>query len=124
MTIAFSLLFLGTESSNAQSDSKVKKTPEEIAQKITDNINKNLSLSEEQYKKIYELTLDKISKRINEKEKYNSLDKETRKQMKKNDRAEFRKSMESILTKEQIDKCRSLKSDRIKEKNKQKKNKE
>lgn len=86
----------------SQQDKKQKKTPEVSALKRSDRMKKNLSLSEEQYKKVYNLLLNKIQTGQNSKEKFKSMDKNTRKQMKKQNKEEFQKQLEGILSKEQF----------------------
>lgn len=104
------LTFLFTKSSlYSQQDDKPDRTPEEIATKMADRMKEKLSLSEDQHKQVYNLALSHAQNRINNKEKYKSLDKESRKQMKKQNRGEFRKQLEGILSKEQLDKMKQSK---------------
>ncbi|HMS64428.1 MAG TPA: hypothetical protein PKD83_04145 [Ignavibacteria bacterium] len=99
---------------------KVKKSPEERATKMTDRMNKNLSLSDGQYKEIYNLFLNRANEHAQNKEKYKSLDKESRKQLRNENKETFRKQLESILNKDQIAKLQEMKA-KHKEKKKGKK---
>jgi len=111
--------------SYSQDDSKKysgkNKSPEEFAKKRTDKLNQELSLSEDQYKRVYELMLAKASERKANKEKYKNLEKTERQELKKQSRESFMKQMQGILTQEQIakfDKMKANKKDKHKNKNK------
>lgn len=84
--------------------SKTNKTPEEMALKMADRMKTNLSLSEEQYKQVYELALTRSKNRISNKENYKSMDKETQKQMKMKNREEFMGQLSGILSQDQMKK--------------------
>ena len=86
----------------SQNTDKMQKTPEEFATKMAERMKKNLSLTDEQYKQVYNLALTNAQERFNNKEKYKSLDKETRKQMMKQNRENFKTQLQGILTKEQL----------------------
>lgn len=105
---ALSILLLLTVfvSSNvfSQQNQRSKKTPEEMALKMADRMKTNLSLSEEQYKQVYELALTRSKNRISNKENYKSMDKETRKQMKMKNREEFMGQLSGILSQDQMKK--------------------
>lgn len=101
--LLFSIAFISVNGFSQQSE-KNKKTPEEIATKIADRMKKNLSLTDDQYKQVYNLALTKANDRAANKEKYKNLDKETRKQMKMHSRDEFKKQLQGILNAEQIKK--------------------
>jgi len=105
---ALSVLLLLTVfvSSNvfSQQNQRSKKTPEEMALKMADRMKTNLSLSEEQYKQVYELALTRSKNRISNKENYKSMDKETRKQMKMKNREEFMGQLSGILSQDQMKK--------------------
>lgn len=88
----------------AQQNQRSKKTPEEMALKMADRMKTNLSLSEEQYKQVYELALTRSKNRISNKENYKSMDKETRKQMKMKNREEFMGQLSGILSQDQMKK--------------------
>ncbi|MBK9334205.1 MAG: hypothetical protein IPM96_17800 [Ignavibacteria bacterium] len=102
--------------SYSQDDSKQysgkNKTPEEFAKKRTDRLNQELSLSEDQYKKVYDLMLTKASERKANKEKYKNLEKTERKELKKQSRENFMKQMQGILTQEQISKLEKMKANK------------
>ena len=114
------LLILGLFAVNsyAQTNDKVKKTPEQKAEKIAKKMQEKLSLSDAQYKSVYELTLSTVNQRASLK----SMDKEAR-------RTEMKKLMETqetqlrgILSSDQWTKWESLKSEH-KNKHKDKKGK-
>ncbi|MEO8209234.1 MAG: hypothetical protein ABI840_01630 [bacterium] len=107
--LLFSVLFL-SGNLYSQQNTKQKKTPEELATKMTDRMKQNLSLTDEQYKQVYSLMLTKAQDRSNNKEKYKSMDKETRKEMKKQNMEDFKKQLSGILTPEQIQKMQQNKS--------------
>ncbi|MBV6477787.1 MAG: hypothetical protein HGGPFJEG_00531 [Ignavibacteria bacterium] len=86
----------------AQNQELSKKSPEEIATKITDKMKDMLLLTDEQYKQIYNLNLEQINSKINNKEKYKNLDKESKKNLKRQMKEEYNKSLENILTSDQI----------------------
>ena len=88
----------------AQQDQKKNKTPEEIATKMADKMKTNLSLTDDQYKSVYNLFLQKVQDKQNNKEKYKSMDKESRNQMMKQNKENFRKQLEGVLNKDQITK--------------------
>ena len=96
--------------SYSQSYDKSGKTPEEKATKMADRMKQNLSLTDDQYKQIYNLALEKAKTHASNKEKNKTLDKETRKSMKMQNKAEYRKQLEGILNQEQITKMKSLKN--------------
>lgn len=96
--------------SYSQSYDKSGKTPEEKATKMADRMKQNLSLSDDQYKQIYNLALEKAKTHASNKEKNRTLDKETRKSMRMQNKAEYRKQLEGILNQDQITKMKSLKN--------------
>lgn len=93
----------------SQQKDKVNKTPEEFAQKRADRMKKNLSLSDEQYKQVYDLFLNKAQERKLNKEKYKDLDKTSRKELKKQNRDKFSLQLKEILNKEQVEKLDQMK---------------
>ena len=105
---ALSILLLLTAfvSSNvfAQQNQRSKKTPEEMATKMADRMKSNLSLSDDQYKQVYDLALTRSKNRISNKEMYKSMDKETRKQTKMKHREEFMTQLSGILNQDQMKK--------------------
>lgn len=105
---ALSILLLLTAfvSSNvfAQQNQRSKKTPEEMATKMADRMKSNLSLSDDQYKQVYDLALTRSKNRISNKEMYKSMDKETRKQTKMKHREEFMMQLSGILNQDQMKK--------------------
>jgi len=114
------LLILGLFAVNsyAQTDGKTKKTPEQKAEKIAKKMQEKLSLSDAQYKSVYELALSTVNQRASLK----SMDKEAR-------RTEMKKLMETqesqlkgILSSDQWTKWESMKTE-FKNKHKDKKGK-
>ncbi|MBK8551767.1 MAG: hypothetical protein IPL53_12165 [Ignavibacteria bacterium] len=101
--LLFSIAFISVSGFSQQSE-KNNKTPEEFATKMADRMKKNLSLTDDQYRQVYNLALTKARNRDANKEKYKNLDKETRKQMKMQSRDEFKKQLQGILNAEQIKK--------------------
>ena len=100
------LLAIVSISSNifAQQNQRSKKTPEEMATKMADRMKSNLSLSDDQYKQVYDLALTRSKNRISNKEMYKSMDKETRKQTKMKHREEFMTQLSGILNQDQMKK--------------------
>ena len=98
-------------SAYSQQQDKVKKKPEEFAQKKADRMKKNLSLSDSQYKQIYDLFLSKANERKSNKGKYKDMDKTARKEIRKQNREKFQSQIMEILDKEQIEKWNQMKSD-------------
>lgn len=100
------LLAIVSISSNvfAQQNQRSKKTPEEMATKMADRMKSNLSLSDDQYKQVYDLALTRSKNRISNKEMYKSMDKETRKQTKMKHREEFMAQLSGILNPDQMKK--------------------
>ena len=100
------LLLTAFVSSNvfAQQNQRSKKTPEEMATKMADRMKSNLSLSDDQYKQVYDLALTRSKNRISNKEMYKSMDKETRKQTKMKHREEFMTQLSGILNQDQMKK--------------------
>lgn len=96
--------------SYSQGFDKAGKTPEDKATKMADRMKQNLSLSDEQYKQIFNLALENAKTHDSNKDKYKALDKESRKIMKMQNKEEFRKQLEGILNQDQITKMKNLKS--------------
>lgn len=93
----------------AISQSDTKKTPEEIAEKKANKMRTSLSLTDDQYKQVYNLILSNVQEKFNNKEKFRDLDKETKRRMKSENRENFNKQMSSILTPEQLTKYNDIK---------------
>lgn len=106
--------------SKSYSQSETKKSPEEMATKMADRMKTNLSLSDDQYKQVYDLFLTHCKDKISNKEKFKDMSKESRKQMKKQGKENFRKQLGNILTPDQLSKWNEMKG---KHKNKDRKNK-
>ena len=106
LAIGLLLILIAFTSANvfSQQNEKAKKTPEERATKMTDRMKKNLSLSDEQYKQVYNLFLSKAQEMKSNKEKFIGMDKEARKQMKMTNREEFKKQLSGILNPDQMKK--------------------
>jgi len=108
----------------AQNEDRSKKTPEEKATKMADRMKQNLSLTDEQYKQVYDIFLTKIQNRRNNKDKYKNMDKESRKQLKKQNKDEIRKQFEKILNADQMNKMKDLKDKHKQNKEKHKEGKQ
>lgn len=106
LVITLLLIIFAVSASNtfSQQSEKIKKSPEERAAKIADRMKKNLSLSDEQYKQVYNLFLEKTNDRKANKEKLMAMDKESRKQFKMAGKEEFIKQLSGILNPDQMKK--------------------
>ena len=102
----------------SQQNEKVKKTPEEFAQKRAERMKESLSLTEVQYKQVYDMFLSKARERKSNKEKYKDLDKTARKELKKQNREKFQSQLNEILNTDQIAKLNEMKSKHKGKKNK------
>ncbi|MDZ4710802.1 MAG: hypothetical protein SGI89_00590 [bacterium] len=107
ITLLMLTAILFTNNVFAQKESN--KTPEQMATKMADRMKEKLSLTEDQYKQVYNMALTNAQDRINNKEKNKSLDKESRKLLKKQNKENFRKQMEGILDKDQMTKFQEMK---------------
>ena len=115
------MIFVGlTATASAQQDKKSTKTPEEIAAKKADKLKSSLALTDEQYKQVYSVFLENVNRKMAEKESMKELDKEARKEVKKKRKEETRAKLQSILTKEQMEKLEKMKGGK---KNKSRKDK-
>jgi periplasmic protein CpxP/Spy len=95
-----------------------KKTPEERAQKRADKMNEKLSLSNEQYKEIYNAFLSQ-AQQMEVLWSNKDMDKTTRKDQMKSIRQGTNSKISSLLTAEQLTKFEKFKEER-KQKHKQK----
>lgn len=118
----FFALLISNDQAFSQQDVSGKKSPEQLAAKISDRMKNNLSLSDVQYKQVYELFLTKIQNRQTNKEKLKGVSKEEREQIKKQNKEEFKKQLSGILSSEQMQKLEVMKSEH-KQKHKKDKNK-
>jgi len=109
-------LFVFNSYAQTKDQTKTKKTPEQKAEKMAKKMQEKLSLSDAQYKQVYDLALSTVNERASLK----SLDKDARKtEMKK--MLESRESqLKGILSADQWTKWESLKQE-MKEKHKDKK---
>lgn len=125
--LIFSLLlclFLVANSSYSQTDDKkFPRTPEDIATKKSERMRQELSLSDEQYRTIYDLFLQNIKERQANRDKNKETDKQSMKVTRKQNKKEFRKQLESILTSEQLSKFKSMKGNKHGKAKREKKNK-
>lgn len=108
ITILIAAIFL-TGNANSQHQDKASRTPEEIAQKISDKLKTKLTLSDDQYKQVYDMALNHAREMVNNKEKYKSMDKSSRKEQYKQNKDSFRKQLETILNQDQIRKLNEMK---------------
>ena len=107
----------------SQQNEKAKRTPEERATKMADRMKQNLSLSDDQYKQVYNLFLLKAQEMKGNKEKFKGMDKEARKQMKLSHREAFQKELSGILNPDQMKKFQENMENHKKNKNKKHKQK-
>jgi len=118
-----SIMLMAATAFGQQMD-KSKKTPEEHATKRSENLKKELNLTDDQYNKIYQIHLDKANaremKRAN-KDEASKMSKETRMAERKKEIEELDTEIKSVLTEDQIVRFEELKSKR-KEKKGDKKN--
>jgi Spy/CpxP family protein refolding chaperone len=121
--VVFALLFAFTSISSAQTDDnskpmKLKKTPEQYAEKKASKMKDKLSLSDSQYKQVYDIfyqaALDRTT-RMNSGEKPS-------KEQRKSYMQDINTKIESVLTAEQLSQWQKYKSEhKGKHKNKDKK---
>ncbi len=103
------VIFFAGNISFAQRNNKSDKTPEQIAEKRAGKMKQCLSLTDDQYKQVYDLTLQKVNYNRENREKLSSMDKESRKQFKSQNKEEYKKQLENILNTEQIAKFQQMK---------------
>ena len=94
----------------AQNDTKPKRTPEEIAQKMTDKMNEKLGLNSEQYQSVYSLFLENAQWRQQNMQSFNG-DKEAMKQAFKERMQQNKTKLQSILTTEQFNKLKEIRKE-------------
>lgn len=87
---------------------EMKMTPEEHAKKKTDHLKEELALTDDQYNKVYELSL-KVSEKIEAIKKDDTMDQERKKKFIHGNMKDFHNEMKSILTAEQFEKFEALK---------------
>lgn len=85
-------------------------TPEERAKKKTDHLKAELNLTEDQYSKVFNLTL-KVSEKIEAIKKDDTMDEEKKKKFVQGNKKDFNKEMKQILTAEQFEKFQSMKKE-------------
>lgn len=112
LTLAVMLIFgLFAVNSYAQNSdqTKIKKTPEQKAEKMAKKMQEKLSLSDAQYKSVYDLALNTINQRASL--KANGSDKETRRAEMKSLMEKQESQLKTILSSDQWTKWESLKSE-------------
>ncbi|MBN8569769.1 MAG: hypothetical protein J0M18_09060 [Ignavibacteria bacterium] len=112
LTLAVMLIFgLFAVNSYAQNSDqpKTKKTPEQKAEKMAKKMQEKLSLSDAQYKSVYDLALNTINQRASL--KANGSDKETRRAEMKSLMEKQESQLKTILSSDQWTKWESLKSE-------------
>lgn len=112
LTLAVMLIFgLFAVNSYAQNSdqTKTKKTPEQKAEKMAKKMQEKLSLSDAQYKSVYDLALNTINQRASL--KANGSDKETRRAEMKSLMEKQESQLKTILSSDQWTKWESLKSE-------------
>ncbi len=103
LLVGFVACSLFSVSTFAQQD---KHTPEEKAKRMTDSLKTNLSLTDSQYSKVYDLNVNYITK-IQELRKQTGS-KEDKMQAFKDLHKSQRKDINAILTKEQMEKLKAM----------------
>lgn len=112
LTLAVMLIFgLFAVNSYAQNSDqpKTKKTPEQKAEKMAKKMQEKLSLSDAQYKSVYDLALNTINQRASL--KANGSDKETRRAEMKSLMEKQESQLKTILSSDQWTKWESLKTE-------------
>lgn len=112
LTLAVMLIFgLFAVNSYAQNSdqTKTKKTPEQKAEKMAKKMQEKLSLSDAQYKSVYDLALNTINQRASL--KANGSDKETRRAEMKSLMEKQESQLKTILSSDQWTKWESLKTE-------------
>lgn len=107
-SILILLASLFTIDSLAQVDEKQKKTPEEIARKITDRLQDELQLSGAQHEQVYEIFVNHITQVQADREKYGKEDSEERKNAIIERRKNLKSELEKVLSDEQMEKLKEL----------------
>ena len=106
------LLLFSAGIGNLYSQAKDKKfTPEERAKKISDKMQTELSLSQDQYNKIYQSHLDFFTKVKTLKDNKTS-DKDSMKSLFKGYRSDLKTQLKGTLTEDQIKKWKEMKKSR------------
>ncbi len=107
----------------AHDSAKIRKSPQEMANKKADKLKTELGLTDEQRGKVYTAVYDKISKMQAIKEKYkDNKDKKAKHAEMKTVQDNFDSSMKTILTTDQYTKWQTIR-EKQKEKHKDKKGK-
>lgn len=83
-------------------------SPEERAKKKTDHLKEELSLTDDQYNKVYDLTL-KVSEKIDVIKKDDTMDDTRKKEFVRGNMKDFENEMKMILTAEQFEKFQEIK---------------
>ena len=117
--LIFGLFAVNSYAQNSD-QTKTKKTPEQKAEKMAKKMQEKLSLSDEQYRSVYDLALSTINQRASLKS--NGADKETRKSEMKSLMEKQEAQLKTILSSDQWTKWEGLKKER-KEKHKDGKHK-
>lgn len=121
LLVLVAFIFAFSAVTYAQSDSKKNKSPEEYATKKATKMKEKLSLTDDQYKQVYDIFYANSTKMM---ELRNSSDKQARKEAMKLNRENVRKQIEAVLTSSQLEQWNKLKSEKKeKYKNKEGKNK-
>lgn len=119
MLVLVAVVFAFSAVTYAQSDNKKNKSPEEYATKKATKMKEKLSLSDDQYKQVYDIFYANSTKMM---ELRNSSDKQGRKEAMKLNRENVRKQIEGVLTSSQLEQQNKMKSEK-KEKYKNKEGK-
>jgi len=106
--LIFGLFAVNSYAQNSD-QTKTKKTPEQKAEKMAKKMQEKLSLSDAQYKSVYDLALNTINQRASL--KANGSDKESRRAEMKSLMEKQESQLKSILSSDQWTKWESLKQE-------------
>lgn len=107
LVLVYILAFLAFSISSFAQDKDNKKTPEEKAKITSERLKTSLNLSDEQTAKIYDLNLQRIK---DHKEFKESKDKQNSNMKKK--QSEYKNSLKTILTDEQMKKMKDIRKEK------------
>lgn len=116
--IVIALLFISANSYSQNDEKAPKKTPEELARKITDTLRTELQLSDTQYDRVYDIFLSHINRMRDDRQKYGKEDTEERQNAKKERRKNLKSELDNVLSDEQMEKLKELHKERKNRKHK------
>jgi len=110
--LIFAIFFFLVNSYAQGYEKQPRKTPNEIATKITDILKKELQLSDSQYDEVYEIFVNHITQVQADSEKYGKEDSEKRKNAIMERKKNLRSELEYILSDDQMQKLKELRKKR------------